>query len=156
MLAPRLGTRSYVAERVERARAAQAAEDTGRDDRVPGGGPVYDDGRVVVNVNLTCGEGVGGGGRRDGGAGCGAPRYRGGPGYDIGPGYAGGLAVAPSLPGMWPLPPLSAGPFGGGLLPGLIYGAYGGGGGPMLLPPMMAWSSYAPPPPYSGGACCGD
>lgn len=130
MLAPRLGTRSYAAERAEQV-APVRDRPTGRDDGSDGPArrSVYDDGRVVVNV--TC-NGCGGGG----------PEQR--------PDAYGYGAVMPSLPGLWPLPPLSLG--FGNLPPGFIYGAspcYGAP--PMLLPPVTAWSPYVANP----GAFCG-
>jgi len=123
-MAARLGTRSYVAERAERGDAATQQGTT-----------VYDDGRIVVNVNCggsNCAAGVGGGLGGLGGYGA----------Y----GALGGLgAVVPSLPGLWPLPPLSAGAWGA-LPPGFIYGAPCYGAPPMLLPPLTSWSPYVANP----------
>ena len=123
----RVGTRSYVAEHAERTSNAPS--------RNINATAAYDDGRIVVNVN--CGGNYGAPG----------PNFGGCPGY----GYGAVLpTVVPTLPGLWPLPPLSANY--GNLPANFIYGAtpwYGGP--PALLPPMMTWPPYA----VNSGSICG-
>jgi hypothetical protein len=115
---PRLGRGSPGAQAAQQASQAQveAARPWSGSLQLPGEGSGA---TTTININVQCNGGGGGGGR---------------PGCGFGEGYGGAAAAAwaPTLPGLWPLPPLS---YAGGAGPGFVYGCPSG---PLLLPPLAA------------------